>query len=120
MVYFQTKNPNLGKFWKVLQWKMLPFFSFILSILRPNVIFYGHFVSTFKGHLVYFSPFWYVLVICTEKNLATLDHVPRSGLGSVHDGLDDPGQAEADEDVERVRPDAVRHGHRSFALECIL
>jgi hypothetical protein len=23
MVYFQTKNPNLGKFWRVLQWKML-------------------------------------------------------------------------------------------------
>jgi hypothetical protein len=21
-VYFQTKKPNLGKFWKVLQWKM--------------------------------------------------------------------------------------------------
>jgi hypothetical protein len=25
MAYFQTKNPNLGKFWKVLQWKMLVF-----------------------------------------------------------------------------------------------
>jgi hypothetical protein len=22
MVCFQTKNPNLGKFWRVLQWKM--------------------------------------------------------------------------------------------------
>jgi hypothetical protein len=23
MVYFQTKNPNLGKFWTALDWKML-------------------------------------------------------------------------------------------------
>jgi hypothetical protein len=23
MVYFQTKNPNLGKFWRALIWKML-------------------------------------------------------------------------------------------------
>jgi hypothetical protein len=22
MVYFQTKNPNLGKFWSVFQWKI--------------------------------------------------------------------------------------------------
>jgi hypothetical protein len=25
MVYFQTKNPKLGKFWRVLQWKMLAY-----------------------------------------------------------------------------------------------
>jgi hypothetical protein len=23
MAYFQTKNPDFGKFWRVLQWKML-------------------------------------------------------------------------------------------------
>jgi hypothetical protein len=23
MVYFQAKNPNLGKFWRALDWKML-------------------------------------------------------------------------------------------------
>jgi hypothetical protein len=23
MVYFQNKNPNLGKFWRALGWKML-------------------------------------------------------------------------------------------------
>jgi hypothetical protein len=55
MVHFQTKNPNLGKFWKVLQWKMA-----VLSILLPNCIFYGT--------LVYFS----VLVCCTEQNPETL------------------------------------------------
>jgi hypothetical protein len=58
MVCFQTKNPNLGKFLGVLQWKMM-------------VIFYGHLVHftvfcyilwTFdivRGNLVYFPSFWY-------------------------------------------------------------
>jgi hypothetical protein len=39
MVYFQTKNPNLGKFWRVLQWKMLAYFMVIWSILLPICIF---------------------------------------------------------------------------------
>jgi hypothetical protein len=39
MVYFQTKNPNLGKFWKVLQWKMM----------------------VFLDHFVYFTAKWYIL-----------------------------------------------------------
>jgi hypothetical protein len=26
MVYFETKNPNLGKFWRTLEWKMLIYF----------------------------------------------------------------------------------------------
>jgi hypothetical protein len=39
MVCFQTKNPNLDKFWRVLQWKML----------------------VFCGHLVHFTDFWYIL-----------------------------------------------------------
>jgi hypothetical protein len=56
MVYFQNKNPNLGKFWKVSQLKMLVFlwsfclFCYIMVILRP-----------FCRHLVYFFPFWYVV-----------------------------------------------------------
>jgi hypothetical protein len=29
MAYFQTKNPTLGKFWRVLQWKMLVYFMAI-------------------------------------------------------------------------------------------
>jgi hypothetical protein len=60
MVYFQTKNPNLGKFWKVFPWKMLEFLIVILYILWPL----EHFVV-----IGYISP---MLVICTEKNLATL------------------------------------------------
>jgi hypothetical protein len=36
MTYFQTKNADLGKFWRDSQWKM-------------------------KGHLVYFTAIWYIL-----------------------------------------------------------
>jgi hypothetical protein len=59
MVYFQTQNTNLGKFWRVLQWKLLVYFMAIWSILWPFGLFYGHF-GLFCGYLVYFSPFWYV------------------------------------------------------------
>jgi hypothetical protein len=33
MAYFQTKNPNLGIFWRDLQRKMLVYFTAILYIL---------------------------------------------------------------------------------------
>jgi hypothetical protein len=59
MVCFQNKNPNLGKFWRVLQWKMLAYFMDTWSILRSFVI---HILLTFgtvRGNLVYF------LVFCT-------------------------------------------------------
>jgi hypothetical protein len=44
MAYFQTKNPNLGKFFRVLQWKMLQHFKAIWSILLPFGLFYWHLV----------------------------------------------------------------------------
>jgi hypothetical protein len=44
MVCFQAKNPNLGKFWRFLQWKILAKLLTIWSILRPSEIFYGHLV----------------------------------------------------------------------------
>jgi hypothetical protein len=67
MAYFQTKNPNLGKFWRDLKWKMfvyfvaiwyilwpfgivcghLVYFVSILSILLPFGIFYGYLVDIF-------------------------------------------------------------------------
>jgi hypothetical protein len=50
MAYFQTKNPNLGKFWRLLQWKM----GVIWSILWPFGLFYGR--------LVYFMDIWYIFV----------------------------------------------------------
>jgi hypothetical protein len=72
MVYFQTKNPNLGKFWRVLQWKMLVYFFTIWSILRPIGIFYGH--------LVYFVVIWYTLphfgILCQEKSGRSGRNVP--------------------------------------------
>jgi hypothetical protein len=33
MVYFQTKHPNLGKFWSALEWKRLVYFLAIGNIL---------------------------------------------------------------------------------------
>jgi hypothetical protein len=51
MVCFQTQNPNLGKFWKVLQWEILACLMTIWSILLPFGLFCGNFV--------YFSPLWY-------------------------------------------------------------
>jgi hypothetical protein len=51
MVCFQTKNPNLGKFWRALDWKMLIYFMPIWNILRSFRIFYNH--------LSHFSRFWY-------------------------------------------------------------
>jgi hypothetical protein len=61
MVYFQTKNPNLGKFWRALEWKRLVYSSyFILKILRPLGI---HFMAiwSFGGIWVYFPPLWYIV-----------------------------------------------------------
>jgi hypothetical protein len=52
MVYYQTKNPNLGKFGKVLQLNMLVNFMAIWSIF----LLFG----TFYGYLQYFMVIWYV------------------------------------------------------------
>jgi hypothetical protein len=54
MVCFQTKNPNLGKFCRVLLWKILVYFMTIWSNLRPLQIFFGH--------LVYFVVIWYIFI----------------------------------------------------------
>jgi hypothetical protein len=53
MVRFQTKNPNMGKFWGVLQWKILVYFMTIWSILRPLEMFYGHLLYFV---VIYISP----------------------------------------------------------------
>jgi hypothetical protein len=58
MVCFQPKNPNLGKFWRVLQWKMFVYFMDTWSILRSFVLVYGQLVY-FVVILVYFFSFWY-------------------------------------------------------------
>jgi hypothetical protein len=67
MVYFQTKNRNLGKFWRALEWKKLVYSVALWNILHLVYVFNGNLV--FKWHCVIFSP---VLVYCIKKNLATL------------------------------------------------
>jgi hypothetical protein len=42
MVCFRAKNPNFGKFWRALEWKVLVFFMTLWNILPPFGIFYGH------------------------------------------------------------------------------
>jgi hypothetical protein len=69
MVYFQTKNPKLGKFWRVLQWKMLVYFMVYFTAIQ------------FYGRFVYFVVIWFlfsVLVYCAKKNLAALFHIRSS------------------------------------------
>jgi hypothetical protein len=53
MVSFQTKNPNFGKFWRALDWKMLIYFMAIWNILRTFAIFYDQLV-----HLCSFGTFF--------------------------------------------------------------
>jgi hypothetical protein len=52
MVGFQTKNPNSGKFCRVLDWKMCIYFMDIWNILWRFEIFYDH--------LVHFVLIWYI------------------------------------------------------------
>jgi hypothetical protein len=66
MVYFQIENPNLGKFWMELQWKMLVYFMDIWFILRP----FGTGMYFIAIWYMYFIAIWYTY--CTNKNLATL------------------------------------------------
>jgi hypothetical protein len=61
MVYFQTKNPNLGKFWRGLEWKMLAYTISILNICIRAI----WYILWPLGNLVaiwYISPpFWYIV-----------------------------------------------------------
>jgi hypothetical protein len=68
MVYFQTKNPSLGKFLRAIDWKMLIYFKDIWNILWTFGIYYDPSVHKYCTHLVQLS----ILVFGTEKNLATL------------------------------------------------
>jgi hypothetical protein len=59
MGYFQTKNPNVGLFWRALDWKILIYFIAIGNILWTFGIFYDHLVH-FVFILVHFVRFWYL------------------------------------------------------------
>jgi hypothetical protein len=43
MVYFKTKSPNLGIFWRALEWKMLVYFMAIWYNVWPFGVVCGHF-----------------------------------------------------------------------------
>jgi hypothetical protein len=64
---FTPKNPNVGKFRRVLRWKMLLY-------LRPFGLFYDHFVyfAAIWDNLWLFGTFFPPLVCCIKKNLATM------------------------------------------------
>jgi hypothetical protein len=64
MVCFQTKNPNLGKFWRVLLWKILVYF------------YHSVYFKAIWNILWQFGIFFPVLVFWTKKNLATLLQMP--------------------------------------------
>jgi hypothetical protein len=66
MAHFQTKNPNLGEFWRVLRKNMLVYFMGIWSILLPFRI-----LVAIWYILWMFSIYFPVLVSCSKKNLAT-------------------------------------------------
>jgi hypothetical protein len=63
MVYFKTKNPNLGTFWWALEWKVLVYLKAIWYNLWPFGIVCSHFGVVFL-----------FLHVETKKNLATLIH----------------------------------------------
>jgi hypothetical protein len=64
MEYFQTKNPNLGKFWRVLEWDKLVYSIAIRNILRPLGVHLWAF-----GNLV---AIWHIFsrfgILCRERS----------------------------------------------------
>jgi hypothetical protein len=66
MVYFQAKNPNFGKIWRALEWKMLLYFMTIWNIKRPFGIIYGLTCGQIRRGLWSFGIFFPVLV-CLDR-----------------------------------------------------
>jgi hypothetical protein len=114
MVYFQTKNTNLGKFRSDLQRKVLLNFKVIWSNSLPfGILVYIHILWPFWYIL---WPFWYIfhiLVGCTKKNLATLEVGPptrRSTFGLTSSQADIDISPTGKEGVEaRYLKPQVRH-----------
>jgi hypothetical protein len=53
MAYFHTKNPTLGRFWRVLQWKML------LRYIYGHLVYFTA-IWLVCGLLIYFKNIWYI------------------------------------------------------------
>jgi hypothetical protein len=81
MVSFHAKNPNLGKFWGVLDWKMLIHFKAICNTSPTFDIFYDH--------MVHFVFIWNIFsgfgIMYQEKsgNPAGQRDFPRNGGAAV-------------------------------------
>jgi hypothetical protein len=77
MVYFHTKNPNLGTFWRAFEWKMLVYRMVILYVLSIFCI--------LNCLLVYY--FWFIMPtnvkISTIPTLVDLSRVSNA-MQSVH------------------------------------
>jgi hypothetical protein len=56
MVYFQTQNPNFGKFWRTLDWKMFMYLMANCNILRTFGILYRNLVHVL--FVWYFFRLW--------------------------------------------------------------
>jgi hypothetical protein len=95
MVCFQTKNPNLGKFVMVLDWKMFIYFMTIWNIdmIRNIGMTFGYFISlgTFCVHLVHFSGFGIMYV--PRKIWQPLLHNATESYASVIQTLIEVGRA---------------------------
>jgi hypothetical protein len=64
MVCFQTKNPNFGKFWRALDWKIFTYFIATSNILWRFRVFYDHLVN-------------FVFIWCIFSGFGIMYHVPR-------------------------------------------
>jgi hypothetical protein len=61
MVYFATKNLNLGKFQRALRWTLFGTFYGHLEYVTAIGYILVPFDNFPSGDLVYFSPFWYTV-----------------------------------------------------------
>jgi hypothetical protein len=110
MAYFKTKIPNLGKFWRDLQWTMLAhtlsiwstYFTAVCYIFRP--------FGRFCGYLVCIFP---VLVCCTKKNPAALLQCininPKKSFSAF--SRFDPDERDCYDDPESIRWISVSAGN---------
>jgi ABC-type long-subunit fatty acid transport system fused permease/ATPase subunit len=57
-IFLKPKQPNLGKFCRALELKMLLYYMVICNILKPFVLFY---VWPLGNVVAIFSPFWHIL-----------------------------------------------------------
>jgi hypothetical protein len=56
MVYFQTQNPNLGRFWRALEWKKLVYLMAV-GIYYGQLVYFMQICNLCSGNLVHFPRF---------------------------------------------------------------